>query len=186
VIRFVMPLPVGNSIALSGFLAEMKRAEGDSRLISKTPLSDAAGNRLASSPRGGRYHTNGIIRTRGTGRMGNICRNPCGPGRSRLDEISLAVHAQGQYDSGLVVGAKIKLLGFQRQVTSVTLSSGFRDREPNRPPVVCVGTRRWHSVESIFRGPSAVRSDLSDGLPTHAIVSTARLIQHQAMVDPSA
>ena len=93
VIRFVMPLPVGNSIALTGFLAEMKRAEGDSRLISKTPLSDAAGNRLAFVAEGGRYHTNGIIRTRGTVGWA-IYAGTLRSGPLALDEISLAVHAR--------------------------------------------------------------------------------------------
>ena len=90
VIRFIMPLPVGNNLALTGFLAEMKRTEGDSHLISKTPLSDG---RLAFVAEGGRYHTNGIILTRGTSGWA-IYAGTLRSGPLALDEISLAVHAR--------------------------------------------------------------------------------------------
>ena len=45
VIRFALPLPLGEEIALRGFLAEMKRTEGEARLISK--VRDRPNRRLA-------------------------------------------------------------------------------------------------------------------------------------------
>jgi hypothetical protein len=89
VIHFTMPLPLGNSIALAGFLSELRRNEGDARLISKTPLDD----RLAFVAEGGRYRVNGIILTRGTSGWA-VYAGTLRSGPLALDEISLAVHAR--------------------------------------------------------------------------------------------
>jgi hypothetical protein len=89
VIHFTLPLPLGHSIALAGFLSEMKRSEGDAHLISKTPQERGQ----AFAAEGGRYRVNGIIithRTRGWAIYAGTLRQ----GPVALDEIALAVHAR--------------------------------------------------------------------------------------------
>ena len=92
-----MPLPLGNAIALAAFLSELRRSEGDARLISKSPLDD----RLAFVAEGGRYRVNGIILTRGKAGWalyaGTLRDEPLS-----LDEISLAVQARDSTISGSV------------------------------------------------------------------------------------
>ena len=99
VVHFTMPLRLGNSIALAGFLSEMKRSEGDARLISKTPLDD----RLAFAAEGGRYRCNGIILTRGTAGWA-VYAGTLRSGPLALDEISLAVHARDSTIPGSSAG----------------------------------------------------------------------------------
>ena len=89
VIYFTLPLPLGENIALVGFLSEMKRSEGDARLISKTPLKRG----LAFAAEGGPYRVNGIILTRGT-RGWAVYAGTLRYGPVALDEIPLAVHAR--------------------------------------------------------------------------------------------
>jgi len=64
VIRFSMPLPLGNETALWGFLREMKRSEGEARLISKQRDSDLKALRFVAE--GGFYTVRANIMTRGT------------------------------------------------------------------------------------------------------------------------
>jgi hypothetical protein len=99
VIHFTMPLPLGNSVALSGFLSELKRNEGDARLISKTKLD----NGLAFVAEGGRYHVNGIILTRGSAGWA-IYAGTMRKGPVALDEIPLAVQARDSTIPGVSSG----------------------------------------------------------------------------------
>jgi hypothetical protein len=96
VIHFTMPFPLGNSIALAGFLSELRRSEGDAHLISKTPLED----RLAFVAEGGRYRVNGIIRTRGAAGWA-VYAGTLRAGPLAFDEVSLAVHARDSTIAGL-------------------------------------------------------------------------------------
>jgi hypothetical protein len=89
VIHFTMPLPVGERIALAGFLAEMKRSEGDARLISKGPLD----GRLAFVAEGGKYRVDGIIVTQGL-RGWAIYAGTLRRVTAALDELELAVQAR--------------------------------------------------------------------------------------------
>lgn len=61
VIYFTLPIPVGNDIALLGFLSEMKRHEGQATLINK----QREGDRLRFEAEGGRYYVRGVIATAG-------------------------------------------------------------------------------------------------------------------------
>ena len=64
VIRFTMPFPLGVETALWGFMREMKRIEGDARLLSKQRDPDIKGLRFVAR---GREHTvRASILTRGT------------------------------------------------------------------------------------------------------------------------
>jgi len=64
VIRFSMPLPLGNETALWGFMKEMKRTEGEARLISKQ--RDPERKALNFIAEGGLYTVRANIQTRGT------------------------------------------------------------------------------------------------------------------------
>src|SRR4051812_17675716 len=64
VVRFTLPLPVGEDIALAGFLSQMRQDEGEARLLSKGRDSTAQ-DRLRFVAEGGRYHVDGTILTRG-------------------------------------------------------------------------------------------------------------------------
>jgi hypothetical protein len=91
VIRFSLPIPVGNEIALIGFLAQMRRDEGDANLLSKQ--ADPVHNRLLFTAEGGRYHLDGIIVTRGFHGWvvyGGSLRNQA----QAVDELELAVQAR--------------------------------------------------------------------------------------------
>ena len=61
VIYFTLPIPVGDDIALLGFLSEMKRHEGQAALLDK----QRDGDRLRFEAEGGHYHVRGIIATAG-------------------------------------------------------------------------------------------------------------------------
>jgi hypothetical protein len=89
VIHFTLPLPLGERVALAGFLAEMKRSEGDARLISRKPLD----GRLAFIAEGGRYHVDGIIVTKGL-RGWAIYAGTLRHQSPALDELELAVQAR--------------------------------------------------------------------------------------------
>lgn len=88
-IRFSLPLPVGNDIALWGFLNELKRNEGDATLISKKREPD----RLRFVAQGGRYHLDGTIVTRSLHGWavyaGTLTGQPVA-----LDELEQARHAR--------------------------------------------------------------------------------------------
>jgi len=91
VVRFTLPLPVGNEIALNGFIAQMRQSEGEARLISQA--RDTAQDRLNFTAEGGRYRLDGIIVTRGfhgwvvyAGVLRNVPR--------AVDELELAVQAR--------------------------------------------------------------------------------------------
>jgi hypothetical protein len=91
VIRFTLPLPVGEEIALSGFLTQMRQSEGEAHLLSKK--RDEAQDRLQFSAEGGRYRLDGLIVTRGfhgwviyDGVLRNV--SPA------LDEVAMAVQAR--------------------------------------------------------------------------------------------
>jgi hypothetical protein len=96
VIRFHMPLPLGNAVALTGFLREMKRNEGEAHLISKR----ASDNGLAFVAEGGRYRVDGIIRTRGS-RGWAVYAGTLRAASPALDELELAVQARDNTASGL-------------------------------------------------------------------------------------
>ena len=59
-----MPLPMGNGTALWGFLKEMKRTEGEARLISKQRDPDRKALNFVAE--GGHYTVRANILTRGT------------------------------------------------------------------------------------------------------------------------
>jgi hypothetical protein len=61
VIHFTLPLPVGEEIALHGFLAEMKKSEGEATLLSR----NRDGDRLRFVAEGGKYRIRGILVTQG-------------------------------------------------------------------------------------------------------------------------
>jgi hypothetical protein len=92
VIRFTLPLPVGEDVALLGFLSEMKRTEGDARLIKRFRDPDRD-DRLTFVAEGGRYRVDGIIVTRGR-RGWAIYAGTLRLGPRVLDELELAVHAR--------------------------------------------------------------------------------------------
>jgi hypothetical protein len=92
VILFALPFPVGDDLALLGFLSEMKRSEGDARLITKQ-RNPQRNNRLEFIAEGGRYHVDGIIATRGR-RGWAIYAGTLRGGRVALDELELAVQSR--------------------------------------------------------------------------------------------
>ncbi len=63
VIRFALPLPVGPDAALWGFLREMRRTEGEARLIRKEKDSALPGLRFVAE--GGLYVVRANLTTRG-------------------------------------------------------------------------------------------------------------------------
>ena len=96
VIHFTLPLPVGEEIALRGFLSEMKRSEGEARLLSK----NRDGERLRFIAEGGKYRIRGILLTKafqgwavyaGTLRSASLA----------VDELALAVQARENTALGL-------------------------------------------------------------------------------------
>jgi hypothetical protein len=96
VIYFTLPLPVGNEIALRGFLAEMKRSEGEAALLSK----NRDGERLRFVAEGGKYRIRGILLTKGFHGWAVYA----GTLRSRalpVDELALAVQARENTALGL-------------------------------------------------------------------------------------
>ncbi len=96
VIHFTMPLPVGEDLALRGFLAEMKRSEGEAILLSK----NRDGERMRFVAEGGKYRIRGILLTRGFGGWAVYA----GTLRSRspaVDELALAVQARENTALGL-------------------------------------------------------------------------------------
>jgi hypothetical protein len=96
VIHFTMPLPVGEDLALHGFLAEMKKSEGEATLLSK----NRDGDRIRFVAEGGKYRIRGILLTRGFGGWAVYA----GTLRSRspaVDELALAVQARENTALGL-------------------------------------------------------------------------------------
>jgi hypothetical protein len=96
VIHFALPLPVGEEIALRGFLAEMRKSEGEARLLSK----NREGERLRFVAEGGKYRIRGILLTKafqgwavyaGTLRSTSLA----------VDELALAVQARENTALGL-------------------------------------------------------------------------------------
>ena len=89
VIHFTLPLPVGEEIALRGFLAEMKRHEGEAKLLSK----NREGDRVRFVAEGGKYRIRGILLTKAFQGWAVYA----GTLRSRspaVDELALAVQAR--------------------------------------------------------------------------------------------
>jgi hypothetical protein len=64
VIRFTMPLPLGNETALWGFMKEMKRTEGEARLLTKQRDPQLKALRFVAE--GGLYTVRANLTTRGT------------------------------------------------------------------------------------------------------------------------
>jgi hypothetical protein len=98
VIRFSMPLPVGDDFALWGFLREMKKTEGEAVLLEKSNVREKRGLRFVAE--GGLYRIRGIIDTRGFNGWvvyaGTLRVHPI-----RLDELELAVQARDNTAPGL-------------------------------------------------------------------------------------
>ena len=98
VVRFNLPFPVGDEIALNGFLAQLRRDEGEAVLLSES--KDAAQDRLIFAAEGGRYRLNGIIVTRGF--HGWVVYDGTLRNQSRaLDELASAVQARENTRLGL-------------------------------------------------------------------------------------
>jgi hypothetical protein len=96
VIHFTLPLPVGEDIALHGFLGEMKKTEGEATLLSKNRDGEA----LRFVAEGGKYRIRGILRTRGFHGWAIYA----GTLRGRdvaVDELELAVQARENTALGL-------------------------------------------------------------------------------------
>ena len=91
VIRFPLPLPVGEDLALWGFMREMKQTEGEAILLHKGKVPEKPGLRFEAE--GGLYRIRGIIVTRGFGgwvAYAGTLRDHA----IRLDELELAVQAR--------------------------------------------------------------------------------------------
>ena len=96
VIHFTMPLPVGEDLALRGFLAEMKKSEGEAVLLSK----DRDGDRMRFVAEGGKYRIRGILRTRGFGGWA-VYAGTLRSTSPAVDELALAVQARENTALGL-------------------------------------------------------------------------------------
>ena len=96
VVRFNLPLPATDRIALWGFMQEMKRREGQAKLISKKPLPDGT----AFVADGAKYRIRGTIVTRGlrgwVAYAGTLRHQPV-----EVDELELAVQARDNTAPGL-------------------------------------------------------------------------------------
>ena len=96
VIRFDLPVPATDKIALWGFVQEMKRREGQGKLISKKPLPEG----LAFVAEGGKYRIRGTVVTRGLRGWvvyaGTLLQEPV-----EVDELELAVQARDNTAPGL-------------------------------------------------------------------------------------
>jgi hypothetical protein len=96
VIYFTLPLPVGEELALRGFLAEMKKSEGEATLLTK----NRDGERLRFVAEGGKYRIRGTLLTRGLRGWAVYA----GTLRSRtvaVDDLALAVQARENTALGL-------------------------------------------------------------------------------------
>jgi hypothetical protein len=103
VIHFTLPLPVGEEIALRGFLAQMKKSAGEATLLSK----NRDGDRLRFVAEGGKYRIRGILLTKGFQGWAVYA----GTLRSRalaVDELALAVQARENTALGLEPTAKFQ------------------------------------------------------------------------------
>jgi hypothetical protein len=96
VICFALPLPLGSNLALSGFLREMKRQEGQATLLSRSPGPDG----LSFVAEGGKYRVRGTIVTRGR-RGWVVYAGTLRHGPVALDELELAVQARDNTAPGL-------------------------------------------------------------------------------------
>ena len=96
IIHFGLPLPVGEDIALRGFLAEMKKHEGEATLLSK----NRDGERLRFVAEGGKYRIRGILRTRGF-RGWAVYAGTLRGHDLAVDELELAVQARENTALGL-------------------------------------------------------------------------------------
>jgi hypothetical protein len=96
VVRFKLPLPVGDDLALAGFVSQMRQSEGWARLVRKQRQD----GHLAFIAEGGRYHVDGIIVTSALHGWvvyaGTLQNSPVA-----LDELELAVHARENTALGL-------------------------------------------------------------------------------------
>jgi hypothetical protein len=96
VIHFTMPLPVGEDLALRGFLAEMKKSEGEATLLSK----NRDGDRIRFVAEGGKYRIRGILLTRGFGGWA-VYAGTLRSASPAVDELALAVQARENTALGL-------------------------------------------------------------------------------------
>lgn len=96
VIHFTMPLPVGEDLALRGFLAEMKKSEGEATLLSKK----RDGDRIRFVAEGGKYRIRGILLTRGF-RGWAVYAGTLRSVAAAVDELALAVQARENTALGL-------------------------------------------------------------------------------------
>jgi hypothetical protein len=96
VIRFTLPIPATDKIALWGFLQEMKRREGQAKLVSRKPLPDGT----AFVADGAKFRIRGTIVTRGlrgwVAYAGTLQHEPV-----EVDELELAVQARDNTAPGL-------------------------------------------------------------------------------------
>ena len=96
VIYFTLPLPVGEDLALHGFLAEMKKSEGEATLLTK----NRDGDRIRFEAEGGKYRIRGILLTRGfhgwAVYAGTLRATP-----DEVDELAVAVQARENTALGL-------------------------------------------------------------------------------------
>ena len=102
VIYFTLPLPVGEDLALHGFLAEMKRSEGEATLLSRNRDREV----LRFIAEGGKYRVRGILRTRGfhgwAVYAGTLRAAPVS-----VDDLELAVQARENTALGLEDSSKL-------------------------------------------------------------------------------
>ena len=96
VIHFTMPLPVGEELALRGFLAEMKKSEGEATLLSK----NRDGDRMRFVAEGGKYRIRGILLTRGFGGWA-VYAGTLRSASPAVDELAVAVQARENTALGL-------------------------------------------------------------------------------------
>jgi hypothetical protein len=96
VIHFTLPLPVGEELALRGFLAEMKKSEGEATLLSK----NRDGDQIRFVAEGGKYRIRGILRTRGF-RGWAVYAGTLRSASPAVDELALAVQARENTALGL-------------------------------------------------------------------------------------
>ena len=96
VIYFTMPLPVGEDLALHGFLAEMKKSEGEATLLSR----NRDGDRIRFEAEGGKYRIRGILLTRGFHGWAVYAGTLRGHALP-VDELALAVQARENTALGL-------------------------------------------------------------------------------------
>jgi hypothetical protein len=100
VIRFRMPLPVPVELALVGFMAEMRRAEGEGRVLESKTDKNLPGLRFVAE--GGRYKIRTNLRVRGSGGWAVYA----GSLRSRAENMAELVQAEQSREATTFVTGK--------------------------------------------------------------------------------